>query len=102
MAGAAAQALTATGISTSVKPPNDVIGSRGRRSGKICGILAEASGSSRTVDWVVLGVGINVNNSVSGVKDAASVKKLTGRSWDQTEILRYFLKSFADAYRRFR
>ena len=102
MAGAAAEALASTGIATAVKPPNDVIGSRGRRRGKVCGILAEASGGSRSVDWVVLGVGINVNNSVSGVKGAASLKSLTGRPWEPAEILRSFLRSFAKAYRDFR
>jgi BirA family biotin operon repressor/biotin-[acetyl-CoA-carboxylase] ligase len=102
MAGTAAQALAATGISTAVKPPNDVIGSRGRRSGKVCGILTEASGGSRSVDWVVLGVGINVNNSVSGIAGAACLKGLTDRAWEPAEVLRLFLKSFADAYRSFR
>ncbi|MCX5795768.1 MAG: biotin--[acetyl-CoA-carboxylase] ligase [Elusimicrobia bacterium] len=101
-AGAAAEALAVAGISCAVKPPNDVIGSRGKRSGKVCGILAEASGGSRSVDWVALGVGINVNNSVSGVKGAASLKGLTGRAWEPAEVLRSFLKSFADAYRDFR
>jgi BirA family biotin operon repressor/biotin-[acetyl-CoA-carboxylase] ligase len=100
-ARAAAEALASAGISTAVKPPNDVIGSRGRRSGKICGILAEASGGSRSVDWVVLGVGINVNNVVSGVDGAASLKGLTGRAWEPAKVLRSFLKSFAGIYRSF-
>jgi BirA family biotin operon repressor/biotin-[acetyl-CoA-carboxylase] ligase len=102
VAGAAAEALAVTGIAAAVKPPNDVIGSRGRRSGKVCGILAEASGGSRSVDWAVLGVGINVNNSVSGVKGAVSLKGLTGRAWEPAEILRSFLTSFTAAYRNFR
>jgi len=121
MAGVAAEALASTGIATTVKPPNDVIGSRGRRRryrkfrrcrpdgfpygrrrGKVCGILAEASGGSRSVDWVALGVGINVNNAVSGVKGATSLKSLTGRPWEPAEILRSFLRSFAKAYRDFR
>jgi BirA family biotin operon repressor/biotin-[acetyl-CoA-carboxylase] ligase len=102
MAAAAAAALATSGLTTAVKPPNDVIASRGRRTGKVCGILAEASGGSRSVDWVVLGVGINVNNSVSGVPGAASLKSLTGRTWAPAEVLRSFLKSFADAYRAFR
>jgi len=102
MAEAAAAALACTGISTAVKPPNDVIGSRGRRRGKVCGILAEASGGSRSVDWVVLGVGINVNNAVSGVKGAASLKSLTGRCWVPDQVLGSFLQSFARAYRDFR
>ncbi|MBI5240823.1 MAG: biotin--[acetyl-CoA-carboxylase] ligase [Elusimicrobia bacterium] len=101
-AAAAAEALACTGIGTAVKPPNDVIGSLGRRSGKVCGILAEASGGSRRVDWVTLGVGINVNNAVSGVKGAASLKGLTGRCWELEEVLRSFLRSFQRAYRSFR
>jgi BirA family biotin operon repressor/biotin-[acetyl-CoA-carboxylase] ligase len=101
-ARAAAEALAFTGISAAVKPPNDVIGSRGRRSGKVCGILAEASGGSRSVDWAALGVGINVNNPVSGVPGAASLKSLTGRRWELEEVLRSFLRSFQRAYRSFR
>jgi len=101
-ANAAAAALAATGIAATVKPPNDVIGTRGRRSGKICGILAEASGGSRSVDWAALGVGINVNNTVAGIPGAASLKGLTGRTWDLAAILRLFLESFNTTYLDFR
>lgn len=104
-AAAAAEALQdlgGTGLQAAVKPPNDVIGSRGRRSGKVCGILAEASGGSRVVDWLVLGVGMNVNNVTRGVAGAASLKGLTGRAWDPAAILRLFLGKFAGAYRTFR
>ena len=104
-AAAAAEALRdlgGTGLRAAVKPPNDVIGSRGRRSGKVCGILAEASGGARVVDWLVLGVGMNVNNVTRGVTGAASLKGLTGRAWDPAAILRLFLGKFAGAYRIFR
>jgi BirA family biotin operon repressor/biotin-[acetyl-CoA-carboxylase] ligase len=100
-AAAAAESLATAGIAASVKPPNGVIGSRGRRSGKVCGILAEASGGAQSVDWVALGVGINVNNAVPGIKGAASLKSLTGRRWDPEDVLRRFLSSFARAYRAF-
>jgi BirA family biotin operon repressor/biotin-[acetyl-CoA-carboxylase] ligase len=100
VAAAAAEALASTGITTTVKPPNDVIGSQGRRSGKVCGILAEASGGSQTVEWLVLGVGININNKPR-IKDATSLKSLTGKQWDPADILRFFLAKFAPAYRRF-
>lgn len=100
-AQAAAEALAAAGVKASVKPPNDVIARRGRRSGKVCGLLAEASGGSRRVEWLVLGVGVNVNNPVRGIKGAASLRSLTGRTWDPAEILRLFLERFVCAYRRF-
>ncbi|HAM35515.1 MAG TPA: biotin--[acetyl-CoA-carboxylase] ligase [Elusimicrobia bacterium] len=101
-ARAAAEALGRTGIRARVKPPNDVIGSMGRLSGKICGILAEACGPSRRVDWLVLGVGINVNNAARTTPGAMSLKALTGRSWNPAGILRGFLEQFALAYSNFR
>jgi len=100
-AGAAAAALSTQGISAVVKPPNDVIGARGKRSGKVCGILAEASGGARAVEWLVLGVGINVNNAPRGAKGAASLKSLTGRAGDPLHILHLFLGAFFSLYRRF-
>lgn len=101
-AEAAAAALARTGVTTAVKPPNDVMGRQGRRRGKLCGILVQASGGARRVEWLLLGVGVNVNNPVRGVAGAASLKGLTGRSWDPEEILRHFLEKFSQAYREFR
>jgi len=45
------------GIKTTIKWPNDVlVGGR-----KLCGILTENSISGQSVDWSVMGIGINVN-----------------------------------------
>ena len=98
-AQAAAQALSSCGITAAVKPPNDVFGSSGRRSGKICGILAEARGGARRVEWLVLGVGINVNNSPR-IRGAVSLKSLTGAARPCEDVLRLFLDRFWPAYRR--
>jgi len=101
-AQAAARALSSqAGIRTEVKPPNDVLAFEGERPGKICGILAEASGDCRRLHWVVLGVGINVNNAPRA-QGAASLKTLTGRSWDMAEVLRGFLREFDSLYAEFR
>lgn len=97
-ARAAAKALaTLTGIKTAVKPPNDVLGFDGTRPKKICGILAEASGDSRKLDWVILGIGINVNNSPRA-NGASSLKSLTGRSWDVSGVLKSLLTEFHKFY----
>ena len=93
-AQAAVQTLLACGVKARIKPPNDVIGSSGRRSGKVCGILAEASGGAHRVDWMILGVGINVNNDVRAIPKAASLKSLTGRAWSKAHVLRLFLENF--------
>lgn len=97
-ARAAAEALKSlAGVETAVKPPNDVLASAGGKAKKICGILAEASGDSRSVDWVVLGVGINVNNSPR-LKTATSLHALTGKSWPTERVLESFLKKFGAAW----
>ncbi len=53
---AVAEALSAFGVASELKWPNDVLAS-GR---KLAGILAEASSSGAGVEWVVLGIGVNV------------------------------------------
>lgn len=79
-------------IKTAVKPPNDVMAfSRSGKPLKIAGILAEASGGSRNLDWLVAGIGINVNNAPHGAQ-AASLKSLTRKDWDLRRILERFLK----------
>ncbi|OGR82685.1 MAG: biotin--[acetyl-CoA-carboxylase] ligase [Elusimicrobia bacterium RIFCSPHIGHO2_02_FULL_57_9] len=96
---AAAAALTQhAGIETLVKPPNDVLGIKKGKAKKICGILIEASGGPQRLEWVAVGVGINVNSTPPGLPDASSLKDLTGKYWDLTEVLRGFLKSFFRSY----
>jgi|SRR5579883_167484 len=72
-----------------VKPPNDVY-SAGWRPGKVCGILAEASGSPRKLDWLVVGVGVNVN-ARPRIGNAQSLKNMTGKTWPVEGVLRAIL-----------
>ena len=53
---AVAEAVASFGVACELKWPNDVLAS-GR---KLAGILAEASSGSAGVEWVVLGLGLNV------------------------------------------
>ncbi len=53
---AVAEALAGLGAACTLKWPNDVLAS-GR---KLAGILAEASSSAAGVEWVALGIGVNV------------------------------------------
>lgn len=83
---AACEALAAFGVAARLKWPNDVlVGER-----KIAGILAEASsgqgsgnavaGAPARVDWVVLGVGANLDEGTQALPaEATSVRAETGR-----------------------
>ena len=63
---AVAEAVLELGVRAELKWPNDVLVS-GR---KLAGILAEASSSGSGVDWVVLGIGVNVAVELDALPDA--------------------------------
>ncbi|MBI5883955.1 MAG: hypothetical protein HZB91_12725, partial [Elusimicrobia bacterium] len=70
----------------------------------VCGILAEASGGCSSLDWLVVGIGVNVNNSPRLPPEAlpaSSLKKLTNRTWPLEGVLRAFLGEFYRRYNRF-
>ena len=57
--------MRATGIAAGIKWPNDIVlGGR-----KVCGILAEMSSGIDKVDFLVLGIGINVNQDTLDFPD---------------------------------
>lgn len=82
-----------------LKWPNDVL----VNGKKICGILAEASGESETVAFVVLGIGINVNvksgelpPELQGI--ATSVAEELGREVLRNELVKKVLEAFEPLY----
>ena len=98
-ADAAARALRDLGgFETAIKPPNDVYAIKNGAARKICGILAEASGNERSTDWVVLGVGINVNNKPR-LGSATSLKTAAGRAYDLDVVLAKFMIEFQLSYK---
>jgi len=68
-----------------VKWPNDLMSPTGQKLG---GILAELSAEAERVRFVVLGVGINVNQrTFPGLPDATSLASLRGESIDRAALL---------------
>lgn len=71
-----------------IKWPNDLyVGDR-----KIAGILMEVAGEQDKVDWVVVGIGINVNTEYSQLpvalrRTATSLKSANGEAVDRSELL---------------
>ncbi len=78
-------------VDGSIKYPNDVLVD----NKKICGILIESSGT-KEIDYVVVGVGINVNQvDFKELSDTAvSMKNTLGNDSSVEEVLVGFIKHF--------
>ena len=90
----AALALHAPRARLALKWPNDVL----LDGGKIAGILLESAGQGRMVDWLSIGVGVNLAHVPPGITGAAfapvSLDEATGQRVDPEA----FLDTLADAY----
>lgn len=80
-------------INAGVKWPNDVLVD----GKKISGMLSEMESRGDRIDFINIGIGINVNNDPTDVEPkATSVKKLLNRSVSRKELLSDFLDAFED------
>ncbi len=78
-----------SGVASLIKWPNDIIAG----GKKLAGILTEMSAEIGRVNWVVAGIGINVNNTLPAAleKDAVTLKKAAGRPIGRAALLAAFL-----------
>ena len=86
---------TLYGIKTRVKKPNDVYAFNARRAKwlKISGIITESASMNSSPSWLLLGVGVNLNNPLK-LDTAVSVKTLTGKPVSREEFLQEFFRIF--------
>lgn len=80
-----------------VKWPNDVL-CEGK---KVCGVLCEASSSEANLQYVVAGIGVNVNQTVTQFPEeirtrAASLRLLTGERVDRVDLLVQLLAAIVE------
>lgn len=97
---AAQAAARVTGLSAGIKWPNDVV----LEKKKICGILTEMSVQAEYVDYVVIGVGINVNQEhfPEELEDkATSLRIQAGKKFRRAEIAAAVLEEFEKNYETF-
>lgn len=95
---AVAQAIKKTAnISAFIKWPNDIL----INSKKVCGILIEAATdcTSENLNYVIIGIGINVNNKKADFDDnikeiATSIKLETGKDISKNLLCFNILKQF--------
>lgn len=101
MAAAVAAGIeAATGIRAGIKWPNDIV-VNGR---KVCGILTEMSTEIDHIHYVVIGVGINVNQeefSEEIKQIATSLKRETGEHFSRGLLIKAIMKKFDEYYSLF-
>jgi len=101
MAGLAVQAAiqqTDSRVQADLKWPNDIL----IDGKKVCGILTEMNAEATRVRYVVVGVGINVNQaSFAKELQATSLRLATGSEWSRVELAAALLKSLDREYRQF-
>ncbi|OGW82517.1 MAG: biotin--[acetyl-CoA-carboxylase] ligase [Omnitrophica bacterium RIFCSPHIGHO2_02_FULL_51_18] len=84
-----------TGRRFHIKWPNDVL----FHEKKLCGILTEMSSEPDRVNFIVVGIGINVNADPGElVKGATSLKEITGTWQSRIEISQTLLETFESDY----
>jgi BirA family biotin operon repressor/biotin-[acetyl-CoA-carboxylase] ligase len=100
-AGLAVQAAIAQveeRLEVDLKWPNDVL----IAGKKVCGILTEMNAEATRVRYIVVGIGINVNQAsfpkeIEG--EATSLRLATGSEWSRVELTAALLKSLDREYR---
>ncbi len=74
-----------------IKKPNDVL----MNGKKICGILVESSSTAGKIDFVVVGMGVNVFGNISGkIAGSTSIYEETGEKMEKNKILDQILSAF--------
>ena len=86
-------------LEAGMKWPNDIlIGGK-----KVCGILTEIKAQPDIVDFLVLGIGVNVNTSFKKLPpEATSLRIESSRRMDRTEFIRRMLEELERVYSKFR
>lgn len=93
-----------TGLAAMIKWPNDIL-INGR---KVCGILTEMKAEQDSIDFIILGIGVNINTPLGALpKGASSLKEELSRtartgSLSRVEFVKKVLESLEEEYSRLR
>ncbi len=84
------------GLKTEIKWPNDVL----IRGKKVCGILIESALRGHSVDWAVIGIGINANLDVSSLTEfaATSLSAELGHEANSSNVIECLLTEMEQLY----
>ena len=83
-------------VAPDLKWPNDLL----IEGKKVCGILTEMNSEATQVRYIVVGIGLNVNQaSFPPELGATSLRMVTGSEWSRVEVAAALLKSLDREYR---
>lgn len=87
------------GLNTRVKLPNDIYALHPQKKKylKIAGILTESASINKTPNWILLGIGVNLNNAVS-LATAVSASDILKKEVSREEFLQAFFENFWHIY----
>ena len=96
----AAAVKDASGLDARIKWPNDIV----VNGKKVCGILTEMSVEADYINYIVCGIGINVNHTefpeeISSTATSLAIEK--GRSLNRAEITAGVWRNFEKYYAKF-
>lgn len=86
-----------TGLDALIKWPNDIV----INGKKVCGILTEMAGELNEINYIIIGIGINVNvEEFSGEvgESATSLSIEGGKKLDRRQLLVHILRNFEVLY----
>ncbi|MDD3539101.1 MAG: biotin--[acetyl-CoA-carboxylase] ligase [Atribacterota bacterium] len=90
-------------IKVQIKWPNDVL----IDGKKVCGILTEMSVVAKNIGWVIVGIGINVNNNLFEFPEdiqsnSISLKAITGKEISRIKLVQHLCVEFENRYERYK
>ncbi|MCK9470421.1 MAG: biotin--[acetyl-CoA-carboxylase] ligase [Bacilli bacterium] len=85
--------LDELGIEADFKYPNDIIVG----TNKLAGILIETKFSGPNVDYIIVGIGLNVNQEKFQSENAISLRNILGRDLDLDYVFKKFLKHLSNS-----
>ncbi|MCD6484934.1 MAG: biotin--[acetyl-CoA-carboxylase] ligase [Candidatus Odinarchaeota archaeon] len=93
-----AEAIQKLGLNPKIKWPNDVL----VEGKKIAGILIDTKSTDIEVEYIIAGIGINVNNKIPRLPEnsieGTSIKEHVGRKVDIEQVKRYLYDSLEKNY----
>lgn len=88
-----------SGLQALIRWPNDIL----VNNKKVCGILTEIEMKSSHLEYIVLGIGINVNTPAAKLPpEGSSLKEEAGREFSRIELARELLRRLDQEYSSFK